>query len=799
MQMLAAMKRSNKSFNTLWHSIAGIILCFSCSPKENTTDSINDGPSSDQPVQEAISGLASPIRLEPGRNIVYLADYFLHPEAIDSFAAPENIQMQRVGDSLEITAPVAGQEPLQKMKFWVDEERYTIPVFLANKVAHTIRIPSEGHYWEQVQLKGEMNSWNPNATSLTLNDGFWTCELFVEPGNYQYKLVADGEELNDPTNPEEVSNGMGGTNSLLIAQSPYEGTAPKLEVVAANGDRVAIKVTGNARMTAYWQNQEIAFDDHEEAGHMYVLIPESAKNWQRSFVRVYADFEGQLGNDLLIPLEKGKALQSASELDRTDFHQMVLYNAFVDRFYNADSSNDATKSPEEILPPADYHGGDVLGVIAQVHKGYFKELGVNGIWMSPLVKNVDGAYGYWPEPETKFAAYHGYWPTSFTRIDPRLGSSTDLEELVDKAHREDINVFLDFVANHVHEKHPVFQENPDWATNLYLKDGSLNTERWDDHRLTTWFDTFMPSLKLHEPEVHNMLTDSAIWWVKRYDIDGFRHDATKHVPHPFWRALTQKLKQQHPNGSKALYQIGETYGSRGLVGSYVNSGELDAQFDFNVYDDAVAVFAGGEGVERLKAGLEKSLKAYGHHHLMGNISGNQDRSRFISYADGSVSFSEDAKAAGWTRDIQIQDDLAYSKMALLFAYNMSIPGVPVIYYGDEIGMAGGNDPDNRRMMRFENLSEEETALKQTVAALAQFRRDHLAMVYGNTQIHHAENGVFCLSRSYLGETVYLVINNTDAAIALNFLPELASAEAAFGQNNTSLGAYQFELFIQPSI
>jgi len=788
------MKQLNKSYNRLWLSLTLVILCISCGPKEPTDE--RQKQESNAGLQDEMYGLGSPIRLEPGRNVLYLSDYFLQPEKVDSIATHEEISVKRMSDSLELIAPVAGSSPLRKMQFWLGEEIYTLPVFLSNKVSVSIRIPNDEYNWKGVKLKGEMNAWNPDATVLELKNGYWSCELYVKPGTYQYKLVADGTEVNDPTNENVVSNGMGGTNSLLVAASPYDTEPPVLNTIGAEGNTVTISVTGSAQLYAFWQNQEIYFNEHDSFGYLDVLIPEAAKSLKRSYIRVYAGFEGGLANDLLIPLEKGETVSEAGQLKRGDFHQMVLYNAFVDRFHNADSTNDSPKQPEEILPKADYHGGDVLGVIAKVYEGYFKDLGVNGIWMSPIVKNVNGAYGHWPEPETKFAAYHGYWPTSFTRIDPRLGTSANLEELVDKAHREEINVFLDFVANHVHEKHPIYIQHPEWATNLYLKDGSLNTERWDDHRLTTWFDTFMPSLKLHEPEVYEMLSDSAAWWVKRYNIDGFRHDATKHVPHPFWRALTQKLKEQNAKSIKPLYQIGETYGSRGLVGSYVNSGELDAQFDFNVYDDAVAVFAGGEGVERLKVGLEKSLDAYGHHHLMGNISGNQDRCRFISYADGSVSFSEDAKAAGWTRNIQITDEKAYKKMALLFAYNMSIPGVPVIYYGDEIGMVGGNDPDNRRMMRFENLDEAEIELKNTVSQLAHFRRNHLAMIYGNTEIVHAENGVFCLSRSYLGETIYMVLNNTEQIANLDFLPNTEELKPYFGAGTHQIAPLSFELLIQ---
>jgi cyclomaltodextrinase len=204
-----------------------------------------------------------------------------------------------------------------------------------------------------------------------------------------------------------------------------------------------------------------------------------------------------------------------------------------------------------------------------------------------------------------------------------------------------MNVILDFVAHHVHKEHPLFQEHPDWVTPLVLPDGTINTERWDEHRLTTWFDIFLPTWDFARPEVREALADSAIFWLKEFELDGFRHDATKHVPEEFWRKLTSRIKNEI---DRPIYQIGETYGNPELIGSYVNSGQMDAQFDFNLYDAAVDVFANANsGFQNLRRVLEESLQNYGSHHLMGNITGNQDRARFASYADGSVLFSEDAK------------------------------------------------------------------------------------------------------------------------------------------------------------
>ena len=123
----------------------------------------------------------------------------------------------------------------------------------------------------------------------------------------------------------------------------------------------------------------------------------------------------------------------------------------------------------------------------------------------------------------------------------------------------------------------VDNNDADQAKEIMMND----IELWDDERLTTWFDEHIPTLDLERPEVCGPMTDSALYWVAEYDLDGFRHDACKHIPENYWRMLTRKMKQRFPD--RDLWQIGETYGSPELIGSYVRSGMIDAQFDFNVY------------------------------------------------------------------------------------------------------------------------------------------------------------------------------------------------------------------------
>lgn len=722
-------------------------------------------------------GLSSPIVVEPGENEIILSDYYTNTDIIDDVRVPgypDSLYHYKDG-YLYINSwdGMSAAHALEITAYGITE---TIPLFRTAKQSVELTYDPRGQEHENVTVKGEFNGWTPGRPDLEFRNGMWSATLMLNPGMYQYLLVIDGVEALDPANTEKIDNNMGGFNSVLNVGIDIPEKVPQIYTLTYSSDEIEIGLDRDVDgVMVYWQNVLLPKEYIALSGdHAEIQIPSEAGSLKRSAIRIWAWNKHGVSNDLLIPLENGKVLDDPGEISRHDLHSMILYNAFVDRFNDADPDNNRKLDLKEVLPQADYHGGDIKGVTEKIRDGYFRSLGVNTIWISPIVKNPEGAFGFWPDPPSKFSGYHGYWPVSFTQIDDRYGTEEDLHELVKVAHENNMNVLLDFVANHVHQEHPVYQANKEWATQLYLPDGSLNTERWDEHRLTTWFDVFLPTLDLEKPEVYEMLSDSAVYWIKKYKLDGFRHDATKHIPEVFWRTLTRKLKQEvmEPE-DRMLYQIGETYGGPELINSYVSSGMLDAQFDFNVYDDAIAVLIRPEeSFERLNASLRESLQYYGAHNLMGYISGNQDRGRFTSYAGGGLRFDEDPKLAGWTRNVFVGRKEGYKATEMLFAFNMTIPGLPVIYYGDEIGMPGGNDPDNRRMMRFDNLTENEEHVKDVVSRLAFIRAGSLPLIYGDFETLLVEKDLYAYCRTYFNDIVIIVMNKSAATKNITFaLPE----------------------------
>lgn len=205
--------------------------------------------------------------------------------------------------------------------------------------------------------------------------------------------------------------------------------------------------------------------------------------------------------------------------------------------------------------------------------------------------------------------------------------------------------------------------------------------------------------------------------------------------------------------------IGETYGSPELIGSYVKSGMLNAQFDFNVYFTTREALCGLTGMDQIIANELTSLATYGSHHTMGNISGNHDQIRFASIAGGAIDIRSNGKEEGWTQEVGIGDaEKAYKRALLLEVINLTLPGVPCIYQGDEYGEVGGNDPDNRHMMRFEELSLDEREMRAKVAELIALRRGSMPLLYGEfiPLIDRPDEIVY--QRVYLGKKVTIIIN-----------------------------------------
>ncbi len=622
-------------------------------------------------------------------------------------------------------------------------------------------------------------------------NGIYEISIPLDPGRYEYKFFVDRKELIDPQNPVKVPNGMGDFNSVIIIESDEEDKMylHTLNYQAEDQTKrynyylegVHSPLDRETDIVALLDNQLINSSLIKvEENKITLMFPDDLVEGER-FIRVAVRLNGKFSNIQSTRIIDGKPVNNDSPKSWND---AIIYSLMIDRFNNGDPSNDNPVNHDSLFAMANYYGGDLQGIVNKINEGYFDQLGINTFWISPIVDNTNKAYREYPPPHRYYTGYHGYWPTSLERVEEHFGDMNLVKKLVETAHNENIKVLWDYVAHHVHEEHPLWKEHRDWFGILDLPDGRKNLRLWDEYRLTTWFEPYMPSFDYtSSKEALETMTDNAVWWLTETNADGFRHDAVKHVPNEFWRLLTKKIKEkiELPDETK-VYQIGETFGGYDLISSYVSNGQLSSQFNFNLYDTAIPVFLDSESsFEMLDNQMQKTFQVYGVNHLMGNLVSSHDKIRYMAYADGDLEINDGrASDFAWTNPPKVDNPSSYDKLKLHLAYILTIPGVPVIYYGDEIGMTGASDPDNRRMMRFDDdLNENEKQTFKDVSKIIHIRKNHPALRYGDFLTLQADKNIYAYVRSDMNERILVVINKSEMEQNVDLtLPAIYSVRGA---------------------
>ncbi len=461
----------------------------------------------------------------------------------------------------------------------------------------------------------------------------------------------------------------------------------------------------------------------------------------------------------------------------------VIYYAFTDRFVNGQPSNDQPVNDPAVLPQANYFGGDFQGIQQRIEEGYFDRLGVNVLWLAPLNRNPADAWKEYLPPYRSYTGYHGYWPISHTEVEPRFGGDAGLASMVTAARKSEIKIIADLVLRHTHAEHPLRKEKPEWFGELMLPDGSKNLRIWDEQQFTTWFEEWLPGFDFDKPEPVAFLLDNASFWARKFHLDGFRLDAVKHIkPSFWWKFRTAMRKMEQADQSGPMYFVGETFMDRQGIMQFVGPNMLDGQFDFPLYDTIMEVLASGKaGLGTLEESLSASETIYGKETLMSPLVGNHDKSRFMAFADGDLPDpkNDDEEEIGWANPPKVDHQASYEKLKLALSFILSIDGVPMIYYGDEVGLTGAGDPDNRRMMPTENeLAAEQKAVREHFGQVAKLRAAHAALRYGHRRLLLAEDFRYAFVRRHFDDAVLAVWNTgkEDADFDLVVAPELADGD-----------------------
>ena len=497
----------------------------------------------------------------------------------------------------------------------------------------------------------------------------------------------------------------------------------------------------------------------------------------------------------------------------------LIYFVMLDRFANGDSTNDdgglGTNYKVSGLLRSNngfYHGGDLVGLREQIP--YIKSLGFTAIWITPVVRQVAVA------PDGNSSAYHGYWGAGFDQVDPHLGTMAEFKNFVDSAHESDLKVILDIVTNHSSDtirylegnlyrslaerpyrdnkgrlidlqkltqskKSPVLDVNRSFGKTpqVYRSEKSVKSPTWlndvtnyhnrgdstfegESSHLGDFFG--LDDLFTEKPEVVDGFIDIYSNWITETGIDGFRIDTVKHVNVEFWRKFLPAMRQAAVKSGKNEFPMwAEVFDADpGATSYWVREGAFTEVLDFP-FQKRVVDFVKDRTAMPLASMFNSDdyyLRSNVDVNRLGTFLGNHDMGRIGSF----VSLDRGPQVA------LRQNQLAHALLYLL-------RGTPIVYYGDEFGLMGGNDKDARQDLFVTEVEkwqkesrigqnpigtkssfETTNPMQSTLRTLAKLRTENRALTFGSQEILHAASGVLAISRQdYLGGKDFMIVFNTN--------------------------------------
>ena len=459
-----------------------------------------------------------------------------------------------------------------------------------------------------------------------------------------------------------------------------------------------------------------------------------------------------------------------TEAKAWDWRDAVLYEVMVDRYRAKDGSPLA--APVSMGGQA---GGHVGGVQKAVESGELQSLGVNTIWLTPLYDNPEGS---WPGLDGHaYSAYHGYWPSEARSLEPRMAAESDVDALVAAAHARGIRIVFDVVPHHVHAQHPYWVANKDqgWFRDA---DGQcvcgVGTCSWGTDETACWFTSYLPSLDWENDEVAQTVSSDVLWWLQRFDGDGVRIDAVPMMPRAASRRIAWAARDAFDGPSHRTYILGENYTGQGDwddLRYYLGPQGIDGEFHFPLMWALRGAL--GDGSETM-VDVDRTILAgeatwAGSGAVMGLIVDNHDTSRFSSVAAGNDG------GDAWSPAPQSTDSAVYARTQLALGAIYTLPGAPVLYYGDEVALAGKGDPDSRRVMPAEgDLVPLQTQTRSVVKALGAARACSLALRRGTYRTLYVDPERLVFAREVAGaETAIVDLQRSPTAPLSAPLPGIA--------------------------
>lgn len=594
------------------------------------------------------------------------------------------------------------------------------------------------------------------------NDRFGYDFTGVSTGDYYYYYVVDGTEELDAFNSEKadysgkecsVCHFKKANVSVTASLSQYamdynDNNVLSVKLTAKDGEGLETSEIAaiTADLSELGLNREFAIDPTLMEGTISCLntVAAGEKTIPVTVKDIYGNVYTTATNVTVTERKK-----SAGDFD---WDEAVIYFAVTDRFFDGDASNNDAYGVGDYNTGekggSSYHGGDFAGLNQKLD--YLKDLGVNTIWITPIVENITEDQ-HDNKTDTATYGYHGYWASDFTKLNKHLGTEQQFKALLDAAHSKGMKIMVDVVLNHAgYGTEKYFNSiltDADGNSISMIRD-SNNTISGDDK-----YDSLsdLPDFVTENKAVTDQLVTWQTEWMSKYSIDYYRVDTVKHVETTTWEAFKNSLTKVNPD----FKMIGE-YSGAGYANNAgeLGTGSMDALLDFD-FNDFAQKFVTGD-ISGVESSLQKRNGAINNTATMGS---------FLSSHD------EDSLQYKLVNESKLSEEEAYNQMKVAATLQITAKGQPVLYYGEEIGQGGANNwpyQTNRRDFDWTELEKQKADSNsiynhyKTMLAIRNAYTDVFARGNRSTVAVSDADGYEVISRSYGNSTLYVGMNVKEA-------------------------------------
>lgn len=595
------------------------------------------------------------------------------------------------------------------------------------------------------------------------NDRFVYNLTDVSTGDYYYYYVVNGKEELDAFNDVTANDSNGKECSVCHfkkANVSVEASLSQYAMDYNDNNVLSVKLTAKdgegletseiaaitADLSELGLNREFAIDPTLMEGTISCLntVAAGEKTIPVTVKDIYGNVYTTATNVTVTERKK-----SAGDFD---WDEAVIYFAVTDRFFDGDAeNNDAYGVGDYNIGEkggSSYHGGDFAGLNQKLD--YLKDLGVNTIWITPIVENITEDQ-HDNKTDTATYGYHGYWASDFTKLNKHLGTEQQFKALLDAAHSKGMKIMVDVVLNHAgYGTEKYFNSiltDADGNSISMIRD-SNNTISGDDK-----YDSLsdLPDFVTENKAVTDQLVTWQTEWMSKYSIDYYRVDTVKHVETTTWEAFKNSLTKVNPD----FKMIGE-YSGAGYANNAgeLGTGSMDALLDFD-FNDFAQKFVTGD-ISGVESSLQKRNGAINNTATMGS---------FLSSHD------EDSLQYKLVNESKLSEEEAYNLMKVAATLQITAKGQPVLYYGEEIGQGGANNwplQTNRRDFDWTELEKQKADSNsiynhyKTMLAIRNAYTDVFARGNRSTVAVSDADGYEVISRSYGNSALYVGMNVKEA-------------------------------------